>query len=188
MTKIIYKKIGKFKEKEIYEKINHFPVEVKNYILNKKNLEDKIKRLEAYLIIINFLKDTNIYKEMPVYNLVNGKIYLKNYDVFISISHKLNFLVVAFSNNEIGVDVEDVCYIKDDLMKYVLNINEYEKVIKSDNKFLEFKKIWTKKESYLKMLSIGLVYNLKTILDDKNQCKFETFVFENHVITTCEKL
>lgn len=75
----------------------------------------------------------------------NNKPCLENNEVYFSISHSKNIVMVAFSKNNIGVDVEfmrerDFSKI---YSRYALSNNCHDKI--------EFYKFWTKHESEIKL-------------------------------------
>jgi 4'-phosphopantetheinyl transferase len=139
-------------------------------------------------------KIISIYTDIPMplirfeYNGY-GKPYLLNdipFSLFFNLSHANNKAIIAINNSEIGADIE---YIKNSLDIYELAKNtfsnfEYQDflMIKSyDKKLKYFYTIWTKKEAYLKALSIGLVDDLKKVhigIKEKVKVKNE-FVVQN---------
>ncbi|MCH5597740.1 4'-phosphopantetheinyl transferase family protein [Niabella ginsengisoli] len=89
----------------------------------------------------------------------------KNIDFpHFNISHSGNRVVVAFANEPIGVDIEEV---KDigvaDLAETVFSDNELNLFKESKHSLFTFYKLWTGKEALLKALGLGLVDDLKEI-------------------------
>lgn len=78
---------------------------------------------------------------------------------YFNISHSGEYVVLAISNSDIGVDIEHVKETTDDIKKYISSNEEYE-YIKSDLNFFE---VWTSKESISKALGIGITNNVKAI-------------------------
>lgn len=98
------------------------------------------------------------------------KPYIKNSTLFYNISHCDGFLVIAFSDSEIGVDIEKIDYNLDlKLMSSILSAEEKKKLNRLESKKEKheyFFKIWTLKESYLKKKGIGLIDDLHNISFD----------------------
>ena len=107
-------------KEEDYESINRFVGE-----------ENKLQHLISYYFKRKYLGDYSLNKF--------GKPISK--DRYANVSHSGNMVIVGVSVCEIGVDIERIKKVNDDLKKRVTNESEYES-IKSD---LDFFKIWTAK-------------------------------------------
>ena len=104
-----------------------------------------------------------------------------------SISHSQDFLVIAVSNNDIGVDVQKVEKYNPSLAKKVLSLSELKLVENSKNKAYQFAKLWTKKEAKTKLLGGSVFDDTKNILNDSQNYKFWVSRKNGFVITICEK-
>lgn len=87
-----------------------------------------------------------------------GKPYLKNNELYFSLSDCDNYSVCVISDKEIGVDIEKLTY-KERVLKKICTPEELKLVKNKD----DFTKLWVKKESYVKYLGIGISYGLKNI-------------------------
>lgn len=76
-----------------------------------------------------------------------------------NVSHCDGMVVLVLSDDEIGVDVENVRTVEDDLKRYVATDEEYEAIV-TDKNFFE---IWTAKESLAKADGEGLDGRVKDI-------------------------
>jgi len=84
----------------------------------------------------------------------NNAPYLTNTDKNISISHKDHYLVVAFSDGKVGIDIEKPCERIE-----ILRVGERyfgEEENKEIKTIKDFYYAWTKKESYSKLITTGL--------------------------------
>lgn len=95
-----------------------------------------------------------------------GKPYISNIDnFFYNISHAGKWVVLAYSDEEVGIDIEEIQFLYDEIPKDFFTAQEVQ-FIKSDfdkNKQAEhFTQIWTLKESYIKYYGTGLYTDLKT--------------------------
>lgn len=116
-----------------------------------------------------------------------GKPYLKDIpNLFFNISNKNNITVCAFSDTELGIDIEQLCY-KENVAKRVCNEKELKIIDEAQNKELAFTKIWVLKESYLKMLGQGLSYGMSNVDTTKFSEKVEIIEYENYLIAICNK-
>ncbi|WP_409200805.1 4'-phosphopantetheinyl transferase family protein [Methanobrevibacter sp. DSM 116169] len=128
-----------------------------------------------------------------------GKPYLINSkDVFFNISHSDNFVICAISTKEVGVDIEKIKDIDLDIARKFFFKDEYELILKSNNKIDDFYKLWTLKESFMKFTSKGFNLNLNdfsvydgenfNVIFKENNCKdlkLNSFNFNNYKIATC---
>lgn len=84
----------------------------------------------------------------------NGKPMLQNGKLFFNVSHSRNTLVIAVSNTEVGVDIEYDRTVSERLRRYCLtDAEQADTPVHNDRAFL---RIWTAKESYLKLYGTGL--------------------------------
>ena len=122
------------------------------------------KNISTKALLDKVLKKINIIDEI-VYNEY-GKPYLKSNKIYFSLSDSKEYTVCAISDKEIGVDIEKITYKKRVINK-VCNSEE----IKEINTPEDFTKIWVKKESYSKLIGLGLSFDFKKI--DTNRNKFD---------------
>ena len=102
----------------------------------------------------------------------HGKPYFEGRnDLFFSISHCGSAVAVAFDDEEVGVDIEEVKRYREHLVNYVLNEEEKDKMDKMDkmDKKEMFIEIWTKKEAVFKLLGTGITHEIKDILKNNSE-------------------
>lgn len=81
-----------------------------------------------------------------------------------TLSHSENGLLIAFSQNQVGCDVEAIRNTKyDDVVNTSFTPNEAATVRNSNDSLKDFFKIWTRKEAVLKLNGTGLIDNLKQL-------------------------
>ena len=112
----------------------------------------------AYSLLDKMLKNNGI-EEYEFIKNENGKPFLKSIPVFFSISHTDGFCAVCISDSEVGIDCEkiDESYRgKIELFsdRYFVD-NELALLTKSENKVLDFFRIWTGKEAYIKKFGLN---------------------------------
>lgn len=139
------------------------------------------------LILAHALKDyANIDQYDIEYNEY-GKPYLKNINnVYFNISNTSNINVCVVSDKEIGVDIESPKYVSG-IFNMVFTKKEKEIVRMSDNKELDFIKIWTMKESYVKLLGVGISFGLKSVDTTKLTNKIDFEFYKNYVIAIAKE-
>ncbi len=101
-----------------------------------------------------YIKDSVGNPEAKILRTAKGKPYLEN-GPFVSVSHTEDFIVVAVSENNIGIDMEKTdreIKKQEELTEKYFSQKEKEYATTKE-KFLE---IWTKKEAYVKFTGQGL--------------------------------
>ena len=109
-----------------------------------KSQEKYIEHLCGLYLVKNVAK--NFYNiENPEIEIKNSKPFLKNCNLFFSISHSENIVAAAFHNKNIGFDIEKIKQ-----RNYEEILERYD--IKKDNPSLEdFYKFWTLHEAQIKL-------------------------------------
>ena len=116
-----------------------------------------------------------------------GKPFLDNSHLFFNISHSNDALVVAFSDKEIGVDIEKVNSYSCNIAKRYFCDNEYRFIVsKQSNRNNRFFDIWTKKEAYIKYLGMGLSKPLNSFNVLSKEFNKHSFGFriDNYYVST----
>lgn len=126
------------------------------------------------------LKENNISNYEIYYNKY-GKPYLNN-GLYFNISHTKNIVVCVLSDKEIGIDIEYLRY-SDNIVKKCFNQKEKEIIKNSNNKKEIFTIIWTIKESYVKLLGIGLEYGLINVDTLKLKKSIDVKKYNNYIVT-----
>lgn len=119
-----------------------------------------------------------------------GKPYLNGYPSFhFNISHAHSAIAVAFSNDEVGIDIELVREADFKIAKRFFTINEAEYIRNSSNPTKAFYEIWTKKEAYIKYRGMGLSLSLKSfcVLDKAIKELIRTVELNGYIISVCNK-
>ena len=111
-------------------------------------------------------------------------------DVYFSLSHTVGAVIVAVSNNPVGVDLEMRKEIKADIAKKILTSDEFD--FYNNHKTNEYLlDSFVRKESYFKMTGEGIGLNLtkESVNDILNNSKQVALCFDNYlsIITTKQK-
>ena len=108
-----------------------------------------------------------------------GKPYLKDNQLYFSISHDIDTCAIAISSSEIGIDLEYLNYNERVINKYFYDA-EKEIMAKSNNLKYDFTKIWVKKEAYLKMKGTGLNFGKENV--DTTKIDAKIIDYNNYLI------
>ena len=176
-------------------KISLLPQERQIKILRYKLADDRKRSLGAGLIINKILNENNIDINSINYGN-NGKPYADN--IFFNVAHSGKFAFGVSSDKEVGCDVEIIKNAHLDIAKRFFTESEYNYISKSENSSNTFYKLWTIKESYIKLSGEGLRTPLNsfeininkdtiTILENNKEknCYITHFEFKNHSFAIC---
>ena len=160
------------------------------YILSKKKQEAQKTSLLALYLLKKGLSQFYGINDYKILRSKKGKPYLKDNEVYFSISHTKDTAAVAFSEKPVGIDVE---YLRgySSAAKRFFNGDENQYALQSD---LNFTKIWTLKEAAVKATGQGMIqakninfkfFNDKIITDLPNAKIFQE-VKDGLIISICE--
>ena len=138
-----------------------------------------ISKLSTKELLNKVLEIYNINSEI-IYNEY-GKPYLKNNEIYFNLSNSHDYSVCVVSNSEVGIDIEKITF-KSTIIDKICTEDE-KKLIKNSD---DFTKIWTKKESFVKYLGIGLSYGLKNV-DTLILKNIKTYKYEDYYISVSSK-
>ena len=142
------------KIKEIFTKI--YPEKQK--IINKyANKDDQKRSIISEYLLMQLFKDEGIdYSLKKIYINENGKPYTD--DIYFNISHKDDYVCACLSNKEIGIDIE----IIKEYNKNTLKVFALDDEIKDIKNNVDFYKLYTLKEAYIKMKGLNIT-NIKDV-------------------------
>ncbi|MDR3291720.1 MAG: 4'-phosphopantetheinyl transferase superfamily protein [Methanobrevibacter sp.] len=169
---------------------------MKNYLskdylktLDKKYLFDRDKYLSGGgRILLKFIL-SRIGIEDYIINIDgNGKPFLDNYpNISFNISHSGELVMVGVYDEDIGVDIEKIQNLDySGLSNHFFHLKEHKEIINSENPINTFFKIWTLKESYVKMKGTGIVdlksfiVNIEKKIIDKHEL-IDIYIEENKI-------
>lgn len=163
------------------------------YLLATKRLNFIAARAQLKILLCNAIRqisthnflnvhwthvDYEVAQQLRIGTYKDGKPYLRDHpDLIFNLSHSHNLAALGIAqrpecNCEIGVDLEKISVHRDffNIAKRFFHPEEFIYLSNSADKVTTFTEIWTKKESYLKMLGTGLntPLNSFSVLKDKN--------------------
>ena len=125
-------------------------------------------------------------KEMQHGITETGRPFFENRpDIHFSVSHSGAKVTVAFSDGEIGADIEEIKNADLKIAKRFFNEKEYEylnSITDSEKQTAEFYRLWTMKESYTKLTGFGLKMPLNSFcieINENNASCGETVFYEH---------
>lgn len=164
----IFDKINELTDDFVEQSIPYLSVQRLEKVLSYRFLLDRKLSVAAYMLLRLSLKESFCIDEPVVFSYgKNGKPFLRDYPcIYFNLSHCKNAVACVVSYSEIGVDIEEITPVSDDLAKRVLTAYEFEAYKTSENPSLQFFKYWVIKESYLKKTGQGICVDLTALSSD----------------------
>ena len=156
---------------------NNLSIDLSLYDNIDKNRLEKIKKssnnlfkkeqLGSSLLLNDILENYFFMDTTKIEYIYNefGKPYIKDSNLYFSLSHSNGVIALAVSKEEIGLDIELIKDVKDNLALKVMNEAEYNiyKGLSKNDKISYFYEVWTSKEAYVKKLGTTLTLNPSNI-------------------------
>lgn len=141
--------------------------ERKNKILGHKQELHRKQSLGAGLLLKQVLEQEDMNVSEICYGS-HGKPKLAG--IYFNLSHSDNYVVCTISDKPVGCDIQKIGKLRDKMAERYFTEKEaaYLKTLDDEKRCEEFYRIWTIKESYVKMTGEGLALGLNRI-----ECRFE---------------
>jgi 4'-phosphopantetheinyl transferase len=98
-----------------------------------------------------------------------GKPALRDYPhIHFNMSHCVHGAACAVSDREVGLDMQEIVRFNGVLARRVCSDDEFRSLLQSENPDRDFCRLWTQKESTVKLLGTGISVELTHILDTAN--------------------
>lgn len=127
----------------------------KEKILRYKMEHSRKQGLAAGLLLKYVLGSRGLSVEDISYGQ-NGKPQIQ--ELYFNLSHSKDIVICAVSDKNVGCDVEAIATVKEGIAErfFTENENNYLKSFKAEEKVSEFFRLWTIKESYMKLTGEGM--------------------------------
>ena len=164
---IVYPVIEEKIESELYAVVDSLPEWRRKIALSYKHKIDQYLCAKAYLLLKELLYiHYGIYEDVEFELGPYKKPALKSYPgIYFNFSHCKKAVLCAVGDYPLGVDVEEIQF-DHDLMQDIFSYSECKIIQNSSTPPIKFTELWTQKESFLKLSGIGLIDNLKDILNN----------------------
>ena len=131
----------------------------------------------AYQLLKRGLAEVYGIRENPVfeYNEHGKPMIVGHPEIFFNLSHCKEAAICVVSDQPVGVDVESVRSFNESLVRYTMNEAEVKEIESAEDQAVAFIRLWTMKESALKLIGTGISNDLKQVLQQEN-LQFQTFV------------
>ena len=144
----------------------------------------------AFVLLCEGLRKEYGIEEPPLLDFgPHGKPFIAaRPDIHFSLSHCPKAALCALSDRPVGADIERIATVRPSLVAYTMNDDEQRQISLAARPDIEFMRLWTMKESLLKLTGEGIRSSLKDVLKDVGgQVVFTTVVnlHRQHVYTIC---
>ena len=131
----------------------------------------------AYQLLKQGLSEVYGIEENPVfeYNEHGKPSIIGHPEICFNLSHCKAAAICAISDQPVGVDVESVRSFNESLVRYTMNEDEIRQIESSEDQAVAFIRLWTMKESAMKLIGTGISNDMKHVLQQEG-LNFETFV------------
>lgn len=170
-------------EEAIANRITSVTAERQQRIETTKRMETKLSLLGAGLLLKAVMEKEYGIGEFTVDTNEYGKPFLKEYpDIRFNLSHSGDYAVCTVSDTDCGVDIENTTAPHETMgvANRFFSRNEYAAMMLSPNPNEAFCRLWTLRESYVKMRGKGFAIGLSTL-----RCDFRRGVcsiYEEHIL------
>lgn len=146
--------------------------------------------LAAYLLLKEALLEQEGIAENPLFEYgEHGKPRIVGHpELHFSLSHCREAAVCVLSRWPVGIDVESVGRYRESVARYAMNDEELRHILQSERQEVAFTRLWTMKESLLKLTGEGINDGMKNVLDGVPATRFTTTerLDKNYIYTVCE--
>jgi 4'-phosphopantetheinyl transferase len=164
------------------EVLQELPNERQKKILNCKQKQKRLQSLAAGRLLQNVLSQYGISSE-EIYHDENGKPMVPG--IYFNLAHSGEVVVCAVSEKPVGCDIERIKEAPKRVVSSFCSTLEkaYLKQFEGEEYNRAFFRIWTKKESYLKMIGIGIRVPLNNV--EVQDCYIQEYLMDGYQITVC---
>ena len=196
--KIIYDNINNYSEIEYDYFLSLIKNEKQKKINKLINSDDKKRSILGEILFIKILDEFKVnYNSIRIYKNKYGKPLIKDLNIYFNISHSKDYVVCVAAENQIGIDIEYIRKINNNVVSQFATFNERTYINNNDKNFNQkCFEIFTLKEAYFKCIGTNLnnIRNVEfNIKKNTIQCSDKNFNFkllypiDNYVIAVCKK-
>jgi 4'-phosphopantetheinyl transferase len=192
MIKVWYCNVTELYDPEAFERgMKMLPWdERREKVFKYRFMKDSCLCLGAGLLAAYALRDAGA-SDLRIARTEHDKPYLIGYpDIHFNISHSGRIAVCAVSDQPVGADVEELRVYDKGVAELAFTAQENDWILACEDKDTAFTRLWTRKESYLKMTGEGIAYSLKDISLIPGEAQPEGYIIreyseEEHLISIC---
>ena len=187
MIKIFAYKLDENNADILLDKMSLLSLKEKEYVCRYKYEKDRLRSFIGRLLLlsfadrytsdsfkeVNFVSGTGEFVKDKISDIEisideNGKGRIDNRDnLFFNISHSKDYVVLALSDEEVGIDIQEIKPLKANVPKRFFTDTDNEYIDQSeDGKIDRFTQVWSAKESFAKLTGNGIGEGFSTFYED----------------------
>ena len=187
MIKIFAYKLDENNADILLDKMSLLSLKEKEYVCRYKYEKDRIRSLIGRLMLfcfcdrykddcfeeINFVSGPDEFIKENISDITiavdeNGKGRIENRDeLFFNISHSKDYVVLALSDKEVGIDIQEIKPLKANIPKRFFTDTDNEYIDQSEEGKIErFTQVWAAKESFAKLTGNGIGEGFASFFED----------------------
>ena len=156
--------------------LRYLPKERRSRMQRFRRSIDRKNCVLSYFLLQYGLYENYSIRSFALSNGIHGKPYLSDHThIHFNISHCNNGCICAIADSPIGLDIQDIRPFSWSVANHCCLEKEKQLLRECSDPATEFTKIWTMKESYLKMKGTGITVDLCTVDATKLRDKIQTF-------------
>lgn len=158
------------------------------YAMRFHKTEDRKLAIAAFRLLQQALLEDYGITEIPsfIYNRFGKPSITGHPNIHFNLSHCHTGAACAIDDNPIGVDIETFDNYDIDIISQVMNSEEQNAIATSRCPDVEFIRLWTMKESLLKLRGCGITEDLRCVLQNADY-NFKSIITDKYVCTICSK-
>ena len=163
----------------------------RDHALRYRQERDQRLSLGTYRLLQRALSVEYGITEPPVFDYdSHGKPLLTDYPhIFFNMSHCREAVACIVDSSPVGIDVESLDSYDEELVSAVMNKEEQQQIASSPDSCIAFLRLWTMKESLLKMTGEGISSDMREVLNSPSvrngKYHFHTTVYPHFICTVC---
>ncbi len=151
---------------DLEDSMPHLSEQRRLKLLQYRSDNERQASAAGYLLLCWCLQQKYGISEQPImeYGQYGKPRIVGHENIHFNISHCRCAAICAVSDSPIGVDIETTDRYSTRLAEYTMNGDELQQIRQSENPAIEFTRLWTMKEAFLKMTGRGISKNIKNVL------------------------
>lgn len=156
MIEIWYSNIDDFSENAYLEELSHFPEIIRQEVEKPHSIHERKLKLLGRMLVRHY--EISEGRDFSWENWKYGRFGKPKVEggTHFNISHSGSIVAVAFSEDELGLDIEQYASVEANKISKFLHPLEREFIEKSDDQISSLFYVWTRKEAFLKAIGTGL--------------------------------
>ena len=194
MTLLLEPDLSSYSDEAYEADLRQLPPQRYDKAMTYRFLADRKRCVRAYMLLWEGLSREYGVEEAPVFDFgSHGKPVLRDHPaLYFSLSHSGNAVLCALDRRPVGADIEMIRRKNLEHLLSVFSAAEQASIERAASPEVCFTRLWTRKESYLKLTGEGLTGTkaLREIpTEDNGAVHFETVIreAEGFVYSVCQR-